>query len=124
MFFANKEHRNNYEELMIRYRLTPGQDIQYESSIYVAAFPEIFEAIDKNRLNSHSPLFALTEWSEEEERHVFVAPELTGSTRRMCELALSLYNGYQIGLDEVFGSVVNPTMLQVLFQSMKIRARI
>lgn len=123
MYFINEKHRGNYKLLMDKYHLTPEKDVQYESNIYIAAFPEIFEAIDLAKLEHSSPLFPLTKWDEEEGKHIFTAPGLTGSTRRMCELALSLYNGYPVSLDEIFGSVVKQELLSVLFQAMKIRAK-
>jgi hypothetical protein len=123
MNFVDDEHEENYYRLMEKYHLTPGDDIQYESSIYIAAHPDIF--IDEMVTNKEegSPLGKLMEWNEEEEKLEPSAPSLTGTTRRMVEVGMSLYNGYPIGLDEVLGSVVSEELQDVLFQAIKIRAR-
>ncbi|MBH0175872.1 DUF2538 family protein [Fictibacillus sp. 23RED33] len=117
MYFTNKSHYENYELLMSKY----DEGVQYEASIYIAAVPEIFNAIDLSKLDSSSPLFALTSWNDVEEKHEFTAAQLTGATRRMCELGLSLYNGYSANLDEILSSVIDEKMVRVLFQAMKIR---
>ncbi|MFE7064525.1 hypothetical protein ACFVAD_20530 [Sutcliffiella sp. NPDC057660] len=121
MYFVNEVHQENYERLMHRYRLTPGKDIQYESSIYIAAYPEIYT--EKMYEEDNSPLYAHMRWNEEKEMHIVSSPELTGSTRRMVEVGLSLYNGYPVELDDVFGSITNMELQDVVFQAMKIRAR-
>jgi hypothetical protein len=123
MFFTDEKHKKNYEYLMERYKLLPSQDVQYESTIYIASYPQIFELINQSELTSSSPLFTLTTWDETENRHTFIAPGLTGTTQRMCELALSLYNGFSVNLDEIFGAVVSQEMVWTLFQAMQIRAR-
>ncbi|WLR55941.1 hypothetical protein LC048_02775 [Mesobacillus subterraneus] len=127
MHFVNEMHKGNYDYLMGKYHLAPGEDAQYESTIYVAAYPDIYKAINLTKLSTMlhmSPLYTLTEWNDYEEKHVFIAPELTGATRRMCQLALSLYNGFPVSLDDVFGSVSSPEIIRVLFQAMKIRLKI
>ena len=84
------------------YELTRGEDVQYESNIYIAAYPEIFKCLDINMIKTSSgPLFMVTKWDEEEGKHVVSAAALTGSTKRLVEVGLSLYNGYEIGLDDV-----------------------
>lgn len=120
MYFANKEHKQNYEKLMNIYNLKHGQDVQYESSIYMAAYPRIFECFEESRISPYTGPLGLLLFDDEEEHN---ASSLTGSIRRMAELALSCFNGYEISLDEVFGSVVSQDMLAVIFQTMKIRAR-
>lgn len=72
---------------------------------------------------SSGPLFMVTKWDEEEGKHVVSAAALTGSTKRLVEVGLSLYNGYEIGLDDVFGSIVSDELIDIFFQSCKIRAR-
>lgn len=121
MYFVDDTHEENYYRLMEKYHLQQGEDIQYESSIYIAAHPDIFS---KKMLNvRNSPLYAHMEWNEEKDRLVVTSPELTGSTRRMVEVGLSLYNGYSVGLDDVFGSVSSEELQDVIFQAIKIRAR-
>ncbi|BCC04940.1 hypothetical protein DJ87_3412 [Bacillus cereus] len=124
MYFANAEHKENYDCLMGMYELTRGEDVQYESNIYIAAYPEIFKCLDINMIKTSSgPLFMVTKWDEEEGKHVVSAAALTGSTKRLVEVGLSLYNGYEIGLDDVFGSIVSDELIDIFFQSCKIRAR-
>lgn len=123
MFFANAEHKENYECLMAMYELTRGEDLQYESNIYIAGYPGIFKCLDINMIKTSSgPLFWVTKWNEEEGKHVVSAAALTGSTKRLVEVGLSLYNGYEIGLDDVFGSIVSDELIDIFFQACKIRA--
>lgn len=123
MFFTNDEHKRNYYLLMKIYNLEQGEDAQYESTIYVAAYPGIFKAINIKKLSSFSPLLTLTRWNKHKQKHEFVASSLTGATRRMCEFAFSLYNGYEVSLDDILGSINNDSMIRVLFESLKIRSR-
>jgi hypothetical protein len=123
MYFIDKKHEENYWDLMNHYHIFRGKDVQYEASIYVAAVPGIYEHIEWSKLDSNSPLFALMEWSDEEEKHVPSHPALTGATRRMVEFGLSLYNGYTVSVDEVFGSVSKEEWVNALFQAMYIRIR-
>ncbi|NRD80041.1 hypothetical protein HPT25_22140 [Bacillus sp. BRMEA1] len=125
MFFSNMEHQNNYNLLMSKYRLKSGEDTQYESNIYMCSYPPIFDCIeDLSDIDySFGPLFYFTVWDDEEETHVVSAPGLTGSTRRMVELGLSCYNGFPIGLDDLFSSIASEELKEVVFTTMKIRAR-
>ncbi|PGT79158.1 hypothetical protein [Bacillus sp. AFS040349] len=123
MYFTNAEHKGNYEFLMGMYELTSGEDVQYESNIYVAAYPGIFKCLDINTIETSSgPLFMVTKWNDEESRHVVSAAALTGSTKRLVEVGLSLYNGYEIGLDDVFGSFASDELIDMFFQACRIRA--
>ncbi|MBH0159638.1 hypothetical protein [Fictibacillus sp. 26RED30] len=118
MYFYNDLHEKNFYILNLKF---PG-GIQYEASNYIAAFPEIFNAINYKDVDySMSPLFALTSWNEDEERHEFTAAQLTGTTKQMCELGLSLYNGYPSDLDYLFSVVKCEELIRVIFQAMKIR---
>ena len=36
------------------YELTRGEDVQYESNIYIAAYPEIFKCLDINMIKTSS----------------------------------------------------------------------
>ncbi|MCM3444737.1 hypothetical protein [Metabacillus halosaccharovorans] len=77
--------------------MTNGEDVLYESNIYIAAYPGIFKCLNINMIETSSgPLFMVTKWNEEEGRHVVSAAALTGSTKRLVEVGLSLYNGYEI----------------------------
>ena len=123
MYFSNEVHEKNYQLAMKKYRLKKGENVQEEASLYIASFPKIFEAIQFEGLGYNCPLLNLTKWNTQLQRVEFVSLELTGSTKKMCELGLSLYNGHSIDLNEVFSTVVDRTMIQVLLQAIKIRAR-
>lgn len=127
MYFINDEHQYNYERFMSHYGLGQGVNGQYESQIYIAAIPDIFKCFDqieKIDVNDGGPLYLLADWSEEKETFSLSHPALTGATTRLTEVGLSLYNGHPIGLDDVFGSVVQEDLLKALFQAMKIRGGI
>ncbi len=124
-YFINEEHKNNFEHLLAHYNLRSNGDFQFVPSIYIASVPEIFYLLpSKENLDSTSPLFALTEWSEDEEEHVFVHSGLTSTTQQMCEFGLSLFNGRLIGLDEVFGSVKSEEYVRALIQAIRMRTRV
>ncbi|HDR7414561.1 hypothetical protein ACQVWH_10490 [Bacillus toyonensis] len=126
MYFVNDKHKENYDFLMRTYYLTREKavGIQYEANIYIAAYPSIYECIDINTLKTSSgPLFMLTYWDDEQEKHRIDASGLTGSTRRLVEVGLSLYNGYKISLDDVFSSILSEELIAVFFQACKIRGR-
>ena len=90
----------------------------------MAAYPAIMDCIDRDAINNtRSPLCELMEWSEEKEAHIFVAPGLTGSTKRLSMVGLSLYNCYGISLDEVVGSLASEELFNVFIQACKIRGR-
>ncbi|MDN3429160.1 hypothetical protein QL992_17715 [Microbacterium sp. APC 3898] len=124
-FFINNEHEANFNELLKHYNLKSDGDFQFVPSIYIASVPEIYYLLpSKENLESSSPIYALTEWSEEESEHLFVHPGLTSTTLRMCEFGLSLFNGRLIGLDEVFGSVKSEEYVKVLIQGIRMRTRV
>lgn len=121
MFFSDDEHQLNYKRLMRLYELNPGSDRQYEANIYIAAYPDIYEGlnIDKIKTSEGGPLIFLL-FDEYADDHK--PQKLTGSTTRLAEVGMSLYNGYQVSLDEVFGSITNEEMLSVFLQACRIRA--
>lgn len=122
MYFTNDKHKINYETLMDIYKLKKGENVQYESTIYVAAIPEIFNCFDIKTLDTwSSPLFSLMRWDDKQEKFIIASPALTGSTSRLVEFALSCYNGHSIDLNDILSSVVNDTLFQVLVETMKIR---
>lgn len=126
MFFLNDEHENNYFLLMDKYNLERGQNIQYEAAIYIASCPGIFDHINLDKLRTNvAPLYSLAEWVGDDAtgKYVISAAGLTGSTTRLAEVGLSLYNGYKVGLDDVFGSVASQELFDVFVQACKIRAR-
>ena len=49
---------------------------------------------------------------------------LTGTTRELCKVGLSLFNGYRIGLADVFGSIGSSReALKVFFEACDIRTK-
>ncbi|MFA1512443.1 hypothetical protein ACDN41_24730 [Priestia aryabhattai] len=119
MYFANNEHEKNYKNLMDRYKLKRGQDVQYEASIYMAAYPEIFDCFNQEKLSIYTGPLAQLLFDEDEVHH---RAGLTGSTRQMCELGMSCFNGYDVSLNDVFSRVISERLLEVIFQTLRIRA--
>lgn len=119
MYFVDEGHENNFYELLEVYS-SKSRDMQYLSTIYVATHPDIYGLLGEVDTEM-SPLFNLATWDDGKEKFVFTAGGLTGATTRMCEFALSLYNGYLVSLDDVFGSVTEPELVEVLLQAIKIR---
>lgn len=121
MYFANEELKSNYGELMNIYNLTPGQNVQYESNLYLAAFPELYRLINKSQFKpSTGPLVPLMTYSEQEEKMVPSHPGLTGATRWLVEAGFSLYNGNPCDLDYTN----SPTFALLFIQAFKIRNKI
>uniref|UniRef100_C5DB34 Uncharacterized protein n=1 Tax=Geobacillus sp. (strain WCH70) TaxID=471223 RepID=C5DB34_GEOSW len=121
MYFVNAEHKRNYDYLMGLYRLEPGQNVEYEASIYIAAYPSVFACFGKTISTEFGPLAYLSdEELAEEFGHNFGA--LTGTTRRMVACGMSLYNGLEVSLSDVFSSL-GEEEFNVLIQAIKIRAK-
>lgn len=122
MYFANTEHKENYDYLMGLYRLEPGENAEYEASIYIAAYPSVFDCYNKENISTEfGPLVFLNdEELAEEYGHNFGA--LTGTTRRLVAFGMSLYNGFPVSLSDVFASLEEEEF-NVLIQAIKIRAR-
>lgn len=127
MYFANEEHKYNFDNLVEMYTQQRSSkiasNVQYLANIYIAAYPDIFDCLNLKQLNTGAgPLFDLVEWDEEKEMDVVSAAGLTGSTTRLTQVGLSLYNGYPIGLDDVFGSLTSQELFDVFIQACRIRA--
>lgn len=123
MYFTNENHKKNYHFLMKLYNLRPKDDTQCESSIYIAAIPDIYQCFDKRLDTSRSPLYLLTEYNQNTFVRKFIHPALTGSTTKLCEFGLSLYNGYGIRLDTVFNFISKEDYIKTLIQAIKIRTK-
>ncbi|MCM3402957.1 hypothetical protein [Cytobacillus oceanisediminis] len=124
MYFIDEEHKANYHWLMDKYNLSKNEDAQYESSIYVCAVPYVFEAIAEGEMDiSVSPAFTAMKFSEEEGRHIPSHHSLTGTSRALLEFAVSCYNGYRIGIDDLIASNSSDEYFNVIIQAMKIRAK-
>jgi hypothetical protein len=119
IYFANDDHQANFKHLMFMYRLKPGQDLEYESNIYISSHPDIYNCFNLNQLNLKSP----PAWSlldeNEREKHKFYS--LTGSTNYLLQLAMGLYDSSEIRLSTVFGSVVRQDIFNTLIQAFCIR---
>lgn len=117
MYFASVGHRKNYMLLMNLYKLKKNQDVEYEANIYIAAYPDIFKCFILEKLDlSFGPL---TVFLGEKEFHNTGA--LTGTTIRMINLGMSLYNGHEIGLNEIIGSINNDEVFNVCIEAIRIR---
>ena len=127
MYFVNEDHKDNYFVLMGMYGLIPGQDSEYEAAIYIAAYPEIFRAYDLKALKLQvksealGPIFYLM---DDDFNPPHRTGALTSTTWALCDVAHSLFNGYRIGLDDVFGSIgSSPEALKVFVQACDIRTK-
>lgn len=100
MYFIDEDHEQNFITLTEIYG-KKALDLQYRPCIYIAAIPSIYELIDleKIRLEQNSPLSSLVEYSEHEHILVVSHPGITGSSRRLVEIGLSLFNGNPCDLD-------------------------
>ncbi|MFC4182372.1 hypothetical protein [Saccharococcus thermophilus] len=120
MYFLNEDHKKNYWYLMNLYGLKQGEDVEYEASIYIAAYPEIFKCFVEKISTEFGPLVYLS--SEEtavEYGHNYGA--LTGTTRRLVGFGMSLYNGFPVSLADV--SMLGEEELNVLMQAIAIRSK-
>ncbi|MEK0086177.1 hypothetical protein [Benzoatithermus flavus] len=120
MYFANDEHKENYNYLMGLYRLKPGDDVEYEASIYIASYPQIFKCFGEISTEFGPLSYLLDEELAQEGNHNIGA--LTGTTRRMVACGMSLYNGLEVSLSDIF-STLGEEEFNVLIQAIKIRAR-
>lgn len=91
LYFIDETHENNYYSLYTYYG-QKGKSEQYRSNIYLASVPDIFHLIELKG-NGSGPLIPLTEHNEKNQKLVPSHPGLTGSTRKLVEVGLSLYNG-------------------------------
>lgn len=128
MFFINDDHEQNYHELMTAFGRKPGEDPEYEVTIYIAAVPEIRkliprDALDRTLRKSITPLLALAEWNERESRWMFNHEGLTGATSQMAMYGMSLYNSQKISLADVFGTATSTENFKVLQQAILIYTR-
>lgn len=94
MYFIHVEHEQNYAYLCDIYA-ERSQDKEYKPAIYIAAVPEIFEALDLEELLLHrdGPLATLTEYDENRNCLVVKDNGLSAIHRRFIEIGMSLYNG-------------------------------
>ncbi|WP_170972282.1 hypothetical protein [Bacillus yapensis] len=103
------------------YGITPGKSSQYESNIYIAAVPYIYELIDESDFKPYNgPLVSLMRFDENKGIMVPSHAGLTGSTTWLVQAGFSLYNGNPCDLD-----YSNSTeFAQVFIQAFKIRNKL
>ena len=117
MYFMEDEHEANFSSLVTFFE-RKGTDPQYRANLYIASIPDIYRLIDKTEIHSGGgPLALLTEYSEDKEKLIPTHEGLTGSTRKLVEVGLSLFNGNEVSLDFSYGDETNNAVLQ----AMKIR---
>lgn len=121
MYFANEQHKANYDFLMNLYRLEHNKRVDYEASIYIASYPQIFKCYNKSKIGTeYGPLVYLL---KEEERKHHNPAALTGSTRCLLEAGFSMYNGKGVDLASLLNHV-NEQMFEVFMQACRIRAQL
>lgn len=119
MYFMEDEHEANFSSLVIFFE-RKGDDPQYRANLYIASIPDIYRLIDKTEIHSGGgPLALLTDYSEDKGKLIPKHGGLTGSTRKLVEVGLSLFNGNEVSLDFSYGNETNNAVLQ----AMKIRFR-
>jgi hypothetical protein len=120
MYFANEEHKKNYESLMSLYRLKHNQDVEYESSVYISAYPPIFDCFDNTISTEFSPIVYLSDEELAQEFGHNIA-KLTGTTRRMVSFGMSLFNGSPVQLSDL--SMLADEEFNVIMQAIAIRCK-
>ena len=68
---------------------------------------------DINMIKTSSGPLLLLQNGMRKKANMLSVQQLTGSTKRLVEVGLSLYNGYEIGLDDVFGSIVSDELIYI-----------
>ena len=117
MFFIDAEHESNFSGL-ISFFEKKGNDPQYRANIYIASVPEVYKLIPKTEIHvGGGPLNLLAEYSDEESKLIPSHEGLTGSTYKLVEIGLSLFNGNEVSLDFNYGDDISNSVLQ----AMKIR---
>lgn len=114
MYFIDDEHEANFSSLLTFYE-KKGNDPQYKANIYIASIPDIYRLIDKNEIHSNGgPVNFLTDYSEKEKKLIPNHEGLTGSTYKLVEIGLSLFNGNDVSLDFNYGEETSKAVLQAI----------
>lgn len=117
MYFIDDKHEAIFSNLLSYYD-EKGNDPQYRANIYIASIPEIFKLTERNQYyQGEAPLLLLSKYSEEKNKLIAYHEGLTGSTRKLVEIGLSLLNGNEVSLDFTYGEETS----QAVLQAMKIR---
>lgn len=124
MYFLNGEHESNFEKLTWQY--CDGEwlsNVQYAANCYIAAVPDIYDLLDDANESSGGPLTRLVNYEDKEDgstEMVVSSPGLTGTTKKLLEIGMSLYNGYPVDLDYT----LVPDYANVVIQACKIRYKL
>ncbi|MGH0589658.1 hypothetical protein ACQVQY_26995 [Bacillus mycoides] len=121
MYFSNEEHSRNYQKLLDMKGISKnGQSPDYETVLYITAYPEIYKCFDWNIYRTEfSPLAGLI---FHEDNIQGVNPgALTGSTLPLVKAGQSLFNGYKIDLSDL--PLYNDEIFELFFQACKLRWR-
>ncbi len=114
MCFSSEEHKHNFQRLLDARGINKiGQSPDYETVLYITAYPEIYKCFDWNIFETeYSPLSALI-YHEDKKQGVNPAA-LTGSTLPIVKAGQSLFNGYKVDLSEL--PLYNEELFEVFFQ--------
>src|SRR5690606_23142700 len=114
MYFIDDEHESNFSSL-VSFFDKKANDPQYRANIYIASVPEIYKLLPKKEIHTGGgPLNLLTQYSEEEGKLKPSHVGLTGSTRKLVEIGLSLFNGNEVSLDFNYGDEISNSVLQAM----------
>ena len=114
MYFIDDEHEANFSSLVTFFERR-GNDPQYRANLYITSIPDIYRLFNKSEIHPEGgPLSLLTEYSEKEKKLVPSHEGLTGSTRKLVEIGLSLFNGNEVSLDFSYGEETNNAALQAI----------
>lgn len=117
MYFIDDEHESNFSNLVSFFE-KKANDPQYRANIYIASIPEVYRLLPKTEIHiGGGPLNLLVEYSEKKNKLVPNHEGLTGTTYKLVEIGLSLFNGNEVSLDFNYGDEISNSVLQ----AMKIR---
>ncbi|MDE5414570.1 hypothetical protein [Alkalihalobacterium chitinilyticum] len=124
MYFLDDEHYENYRWLTKLYSVQEGRGGEYEANIYIAAVPDIFKSYNKERIDiSYGPLVGLI-YDEHAREGGHNRGSLTNSSWELIKYGMSLYNSYNISLDETFAYITDEDLIKVCVQGIYIRTKL
>jgi hypothetical protein len=119
MYFTDEKHKENFIELL-KINEHQARDPQYLANFYISSVPDIYNLIDIKNLQGTPPLMSLMQFNKKLDKHFPSHPGLTGSTRQLLEIGVSLFNGHPCDLDYSFSS----SFAKVIVQACEIRYRL
>lgn len=131
IYFVDEQHKQNYERLQeIFNRVDFDNDGEYRSACYLAAYPGIFKCINMERVAESGPFGFYFDYLEDPatfaerrdrgETSGDTAP-LTGQTREMVRIGISLWNGGECDLSVL--SYLDQKLYFVVLQAIDLRRR-